>query len=79
MADEKKTLPDGRVQVKVLKGFMYNGSMVNPDDVIEMNLERAVNHMRVGDVERQEDLIEKVKASRVAAAEAAKADAEGEW
>lgn len=78
MAEETK-LPEGRVLVKVLKPFKYNGEFVDVGQEINMNEDRAVNHMRVGDLERDESLIEKVKARRIAAAEAAKSDAAGEW
>lgn len=65
--------------VKVLKAFKYNGEFVYEGDVIEMNENRAVNHMRVGDLERDEALIEKIKQERIAAAEAAAKDAGGDW
>ncbi len=58
---------------------MYNGTMVQEGEQVEMNDERAVNHMRVGDVERDEALIDKIKSKRHAAATAAIADAEGSW
>ncbi len=84
MSDENKEtvgeqLPEGRVQVTVKSAFMYNGTFVKEGDVIDMNVERAVNHMRVGDVERDEELIAKVKEDRKAKADALRADAEGEW
>ncbi len=81
MGDEtiNQALPEGRVLVKVLKPFKYNGEFVDVGQMIDMNESRAVNHMRVGDLERNEELIEKIKQQRVAAAEAARADAEGEW
>lgn len=68
-----------RVNVKVLKPFMYNGSFVKEGEEIDMNESRAVNHMRVGDLSRDETLINKVKAERLGAAKAAQADAEAEW
>lgn len=69
----------GRTKVKILKPFQYNGQFVHPGDEVDMNEERAVNHMRAGDVDRDEVLINKIKTRRVAAAEAAKADAGGDW
>ncbi len=72
-------LPEGRVMVTIKTGFMYNGTFVNEGEVVEMNVDRAVNHMRVGDVERDEELIAKVKEARTAKAKAAQADAEGDW
>ena len=59
--------------------FMYNGSFVREGDEIDMNEDRAVNHMRAGDVERDEELIQKIKDRRTAAAQAAIADAGGDW
>ena len=79
MPDEKIDLPDGRVMVVIAKPFMYNGNLLKVGDKVEMNRNRAVNHMRVGDVERDDVLIAEVKQVRVDAAEAAKADAQGEW
>lgn len=76
---ENEQLPAGKVRATILRPFKYNGEFVQAGDVVVMNEERAVNHMRVGDVERQEDLIAKVKERRIAAAEAAKADAGGDW
>lgn len=73
------SLPNGRVMAKILKPFKYNGEFVQAGDVVEMNEERAVNHMRVGDIERQEDLINKIKQQRIDAADAAKSDAGGDW
>lgn len=58
---------------------MYNGTLVKPGDEIEMNDERAANHMRAGDVERDEKVVEIIKARRLAAANAAAADASGTW
>lgn len=58
---------------------MYNGQMVVAGAEVEMNENRAVNHMRVGDVERQEKLVERVKQRRLGAAKAAQKDAEGKW
>lgn len=72
-------LAEGRVLVKVIKPFKYNGEFVEEGQTIEMNEARAVNHMRVGDIERDEDLIQKIKDQRTAAAEAAIADAGGDW
>lgn len=72
-------MPEGRVTVKVLKGFMYNGTMLKAGDSVEMNEDRAVNHMRAGDLERDEKVVEKVKARRLGAAKAAQADASGDW
>lgn len=77
--EDNQLLPEGRVLVKVLKPFMYNGVFVKPGDKVEFNEERAVNHMRAGDVERQEELIAKIKSQREAKAEAAIADAKAEW
>lgn len=77
--EEKKALPEGRVMVVVLRPFKYNGTFVQEGDTIEMNQDRAVNHMRVGDLERDDELIQQVKDRRIAAAEAAKGDAEGDW
>lgn len=68
-----------RINVKILKPFMYNGTMLQIGDVVEMNDERAVNHMRAGDVERDEGLINEIKERRSAAAEAAMDDAKGDW
>lgn len=68
-----------RVTAKIAKPFMYNGVLLEVGQEVEMNIERAVNHMRVGDVERDEDAINEVKAARQAAAEAATADAKGDW
>ncbi len=68
-----------RVSVKIAKAFQYNGSFVREGDEVDMNESRAVNHMRVGDVVRDESLINKVKAERLGAAKAAQADAEAEW
>lgn len=68
-----------RVNVKILKPFVYNGMMLQTGDVAEMNDERAVNHMRAGDVERDEGLINEIKERRTAAAEAAMDDAKGDW
>jgi len=58
---EDNQLPAGRVMVKILSPFKYNGTFVQAGDVVEMNEDRAVNHMRVGDVERNEELIAKIK------------------
>jgi hypothetical protein len=83
MSDENTidtpVISQDRVVVKILKPFMYNGSFVREGDEVEMNEARAVNHMRVGDVERNEDLIKKIKEQRTSAAQAAIADAEGDW
>lgn len=79
MGDENKSLPEGRVMAKILVPFQYNGTMLKVGDVVEMNEERAVNHMRAGDVERDEALISKIKQRRVDAAEAAKSDANADW
>ena len=68
-----------KINVKIAKPFMFNGQMLNVGDEVEMNASRAVNHMRVGDVERDEDLIAEIKASRIADAKSAQADAEGDW
>jgi hypothetical protein len=68
-----------KVKIKILRPFQYNGKFVNEGDEIEMNEERAVNHMRVGDVERDEQLIKKIKEQRQAAAEAAIVDAQANW
>lgn len=68
-----------KVKVKIVKPFMYNGKMLSKDEEVEMNIARAVNHMRVGDVERDEVLVDRIKQERIAAAEAAKADAQGDW
>lgn len=68
-----------RVTAKIAKPFMYNGELLAVGQEVDMNIERAVNHMRVGDVERDEDAINEVKAARQAAAEAATADAKGDW
>lgn len=68
-----------KVKVKVAKPFMFNGLFVKPGDEVEMNEERAVNHMRAGDLERNEEVISKIKARREASANAALADAKGEW
>lgn len=68
-----------RITAKVLKPFMYNGTLLEVDQEVDLNIERAVNHMRVGDVERNEDAIAEVKAYRQAAAESAQADAKGDW
>jgi len=69
-----------RVKVKILRPFMYNGELLKEgQEDVDMNIERAVNHMRAGDVERQDDVIAEVKQARSAAADAAKADAEGDW
>lgn len=78
-SNNENQLPEGRVNVTVKSGFMYNGTFVTEGEVIEMNIDRAVNHMRAGDIERDEELIAKVKDDRVAKAKAAQADAEGEW
>lgn len=72
-------MSEGKVKVKILKSFMYNGIDLAPGDEVEMNFSRAVNHMRVGDVERDEELIATIKAERIARAEAAKKDAQGDW
>ena len=77
--ENEKNLPEGRVMVKIIRPFKYNGTFVEAGAEVEMNEERAVNHMRAGDVERQEPLIEKIKQRRIAAAEAAKADAGLDW
>lgn len=83
MGEEKvnpsSSLPEGRVLVKIVRPFKYNGVFVSEGDEVEMNEDRAVNHMRIGDVERQDELIKKVKDRRIAAAEAAKGDALGDW
>ena len=83
MSDENKDVEQanksGRVLVKILKAFMYNGSFVREGGEIDMNEDRAVNHMRAGDVERDEELIQKIKDRRTAAAQAAIADAGGDW
>jgi hypothetical protein len=68
-----------RITAKIVKPFIYNGALLEAGQEVEMNIERAVNHMRVGDVERNEEAIGEVKASRQAAAEAAQADAKGDW
>ena len=68
-----------RVKVKVAKPFMYNGNLLDVGSEVEMNDERAANHMRAGDVERDERLILIIKARREAAASAAIADARGDW
>lgn len=68
-----------KIKVKVLKPFQYNGVYVGVGEEVEMNEERAVNHMRVGDVERNEQLIIKIKEQRAAAAEAVIADAQKNW
>lgn len=81
MANENppSALPDGRVLAKVLKPFQYNGVQLKEGDVVDFNEERAVNHMRAGDVERNEALINKIKQRRIDAAEAAKSDASQDW
>lgn len=68
-----------RVKVKIAKPFMYNGVMVQPGDEVEMFADRAYNHMRVGDVERDENVVSEIKAKREAAAKAALADAQKDW
>lgn len=71
---------DKRVKVKILKPFMYNGKMLEVDqEDVDMNIERAVNHMRVGDVERNEEVVNEVKQARLDAANSAAADAKGDW
>ena len=77
--NENKPLPSGRTTVKILRPFKYNGQFVQEGQMVDMNEDRAVNHMRAGDVERNEELIIKVKQRRQAAAEAAAADAKGDW
>jgi hypothetical protein len=67
------------IKVKILKAFKYNGTFVEPGQVVDMNEARAVNHMRAGDVERDEALISKIKAQREAEATAAIADARKDW
>lgn len=84
MSEENKDiqedkLPSGRVKVTVKSAFMYNGTFVKEGDVIDMNEERAVNHMRVGDLERDEALITRIKEKRAAAAKQLQDDAEGDW
>ncbi len=81
MGDETPATPlaEGRVMVKILKPFKYNGNFVEEGQLVEMNESRAVNHMRVGDIERDEELIKKIKDQRTAAANAAIADAGGDW
>lgn len=68
-----------KIKVKILKSFFYNGILVKEGDEVEMNKERAVNHMRAGDIKRDEQLIKKIKEQRLAAAEAAKSDALEDW
>jgi len=76
---DAKTKHMERVKVKIVRPFKYNGQFVEAGQEVEMNEDRAVNHMRVGDVERNEDLIKKIKERRAAAADAAKADAQKDW
>jgi len=76
--EETKTQPE-RVKVEILKSFMYNGKRVQPGDIVEFNEDRAVNHMRAGDIKRDESLIKKIKEQRIAEAEALKTDAQKEW
>lgn len=78
MGDTKELAP-GRVLAKIVRAFMYNGTMLEVGQSVDMNEERAVNHMRAGDVERDNALVEKVKNRRLEAAKAAQADAEGNW
>lgn len=68
-----------KLKVKILRAFKYNGEFVAPGQEVEMNEERAANHMRAGDIERNEELISKIKAQREAAATAAIADARKDW
>lgn len=77
--DQNLKKKDGRVLVKIIKPFKYNGEFVQEGQEVEMNEDRAVNHMRVGDVERQDDLINKVKQRRIDAAKAAQDDASRDW
>lgn len=79
MAGSEKAMLEKRITVKILRPFMYNGKYVEAGSDVEMNIERAVNHMRVGDIERDENAIAEVKQARQAAAEAAAADAKGDW
>lgn len=68
-----------KVTVTIVNPFMYNGTMLKAGDEVELPRDRAVNHMRVGDVERDDALIEAVKQERKAKAEAAIADANKDW
>jgi len=78
-AGDARTKHMERVKVKIIRPFKYNGTFVEAGQEVDMNEERAVNHMRVGDVERNENLIKKIKERRAAAADAAKADANKDW
>lgn len=68
-----------KIKAKVIRPFMYNGKMLKKGEVVEFNIERAVNHMRVGDLERNEEAIKKVKEKRRGQAEALLKDAEKDW
>lgn len=68
-----------KLTVKIVKPFMYNGTMVRTGQDIEMNFGRAVRHMRVGDIERNESAIKQYKLALKSEAEAKLKDAESDW
>ena len=68
-----------KVKVTIRQPFMYNGTLAKVGDVVDMYDERAYNHMRAGDVERDEAIIATVRQRRLAAAEAAHKNASESW
>lgn len=68
-----------KLKVKVLKPFMYNGTMLRYGQEVELDFNRAVRHMRFGDVERNEDAIKTYKARLEAEAQAQIESAKSDW
>ncbi len=58
------------MKIKVKAPFMYNGKMLQAGDEEEMNEDKAVRHMRAGDLEKDQKAIEKYKNKMIAKHEA---------
>ena len=58
------------IKAKVLKPFMFNGKMLQTGEEAEMNEDRAVRHMHVGDVEKNAKAIEQYKNKMINKAQA---------
>jgi len=75
MSDAKKNT----LVVKVINPWLYNGVMLKEGEDIELNFNKAIRHMKVGDVERDEDGIKRYKATQKSNAEAQLRDSQADW
>lgn len=50
-----------KVKCKVLKPFMYNGKLLVEGEIAEFYTDRAARHMRIGDLEKDENVVEAYK------------------